>query len=126
PWPSPVDPSFSRANRLSKTRLRAIWWLFSKSRPTCSKTRFLLLTSRSKMTFESGSSLATRLMRDAPRHTQPARRRARSQRLPEVDRQDLHRLAVLGDRAARHHDPLLRQDFRDLPVGQRLARILRG
>ena len=37
--------SRSRANRLSNTVLRAIPWLFSKSRPACSKTRFLLLAS---------------------------------------------------------------------------------
>jgi hypothetical protein len=57
PWPSPVEPSFSRANRLSNTVLRPMPWLFSNSRPACSKTRFLLLASRPTWTLEGGQEL---------------------------------------------------------------------
>src|SRR5258706_3508815 len=62
PWPKPVEPNFSRANRLSKTWLRATFWLFSNRRPACSNTRFLLLTSRSSTTFWAGSSWAIRFI----------------------------------------------------------------
>ena len=37
-------------------------WLFSNSSPTCSNTRFLLLTSRSSRMFGGGRSLAIRFM----------------------------------------------------------------
>src|SRR5215210_4729055 len=65
PCPRPVEPSFSRANRLSKTSLRPTLLLFSNSRPTCSNTRFLLDTSRSMMTFGSASSFAIKLIEDS-------------------------------------------------------------
>jgi hypothetical protein len=67
PCPSPVEPSFSRANRLSKTVLRPIPWLFSNSRPACSKARFLLLASSPTTTLAGGSNLAMRFMQvDSP------------------------------------------------------------
>src|SRR6266545_2589692 len=56
--PRPVEPSFSRANRLSNTTERAICAWSSKSWPTCSKSRFLLVASRSSRMFASGSSCA--------------------------------------------------------------------
>src|SRR5471032_2674062 len=57
PWPRPVEPSRSRANRLSDTVERAMPQLFSKISPACSKARFLLDTSRSSRTFSSESIL---------------------------------------------------------------------
>src|SRR5687767_8365521 len=60
PWPSPVEPSFSRANRLSNTRLLAMPSRFSKSRPACSNRRFLLEAWRSRLTCEAVRILATR------------------------------------------------------------------
>ena len=62
PWPSPVEPSFSRANRLSNTTARAICAWSSNSWPTCSKRRFLLVASRSSRMLDSGSSFAIWLM----------------------------------------------------------------
>src|SRR6185503_5881330 len=44
----------------------------------------------------------------------------------QVGGQYLQGLAVLGDGATRHHDALLRQYLRNLPVGERLARVFRG
>src|SRR5215210_7936820 len=48
------------------------------------------------------------------------------QRLSQIDRQDLHRFAVLGHGAARDDDALLPQYFRNLAVGEWFARILRA
>src|SRR5579864_2966394 len=62
PSPSPVDPRRSRANRLSVTVLRAMPFWFSKIRPACSKTRFLLVTARPRTTFSRGRYLAKRFM----------------------------------------------------------------
>src|SRR5258705_9836375 len=58
PWPSPVEPRRSRANKLSNTRLLATPWLFSNSSPACSNMRFLLVTSRSRRMFDGGRSFA--------------------------------------------------------------------
>src|SRR6266850_1749486 len=63
PWPRPVDPRRSRANRLSNTTLRAIACWFSNMRPTCSNRRFLLDTCRSSTTSAGESSLATRVIK---------------------------------------------------------------
>src|SRR3954469_5624745 len=63
PWPRPGDPRRSRANRLSKTTLRAIACWFSNKSPTCSNRRFLLDTWRSSTTSVGESSLATRVMK---------------------------------------------------------------
>src|SRR5258708_7472224 len=62
PWPSPVVPRRSRANRLSKTRLRAMPSWFSNKRPACSNRRFLLETCRSSTMRAGVRSLATRLI----------------------------------------------------------------
>src|SRR4051812_28219925 len=64
PWPNAVEPSFSRANRLSNTVLRAMAYWFSNSRPACSNRRFLLETCRSTRTLAASSCLAMRLIRD--------------------------------------------------------------
>src|SRR6266700_585513 len=58
PCPRPVEPSFSRANRLSNTVERAICARSSKSAPTCSNRRFLLVASISSRIFDSGRSCA--------------------------------------------------------------------
>src|SRR5215472_12035477 len=58
PWPRPVEPSFSRAKRLSNTVALAICSRSSNSCPTCSKSRFLLVASMSSRMFASGSSCA--------------------------------------------------------------------
>ncbi|MNN10916.1 hypothetical protein D3C81_1238530 [compost metagenome] len=65
PAPSPVEPSDSRANRLSVTVARATPWLFSKRSPACSNTRFLLVTLTSRVMLPGGSNLAKRFMGDA-------------------------------------------------------------
>src|ERR1044072_4229614 len=62
PWPRPVGPRRSRANRLSNTTLRAIACWFSKRSPTCSNRRFLLDTCMSRTTSAGFRSLATRVM----------------------------------------------------------------
>src|SRR5687768_1132129 len=62
PYPRPVEPSFSRSKRLSKTRARGICRVFSKRRPTCSNRRFLLPASRPSTTWPSGSRRETRFM----------------------------------------------------------------
>src|SRR5882672_7469366 len=64
PWPSPVDPRRSRANKLSNTRLLATPWLFSNSSPACSNMRFLLVTSRLRRMFDGGRSFAIRFIED--------------------------------------------------------------
>ena len=51
----------SRA-KSGRTWLRAMLWLFSNSRPTCSNTRFLLETSRSSTTFDNGRRFVIRFM----------------------------------------------------------------
>ncbi len=66
PWPSPVEPSRSRANRLSVTVARAIACWFSNSRPACSNARFLLVASTSTRTSTAGRMAARRFMRVAP------------------------------------------------------------
>src|SRR6185295_19045557 len=48
----------------------------------------------------------------------------RLQGFSHVDGENLQRFPVLGNRAPRDHDALLRQDVGNLPVGQGLARIL--
>src|SRR5262245_24653064 len=63
PWPRPVEPSFSRANRLSNTTLRPMPSRFSNSSPACSNRRFLLDISRSSATCAGLGSLDTRVMR---------------------------------------------------------------
>src|SRR5262245_60618729 len=63
PWPRPVEPSFSRANRLSNTTLRPMPSRFSNSRPACSNRRFLLDISRSSAMCAGVSSLDTRVIR---------------------------------------------------------------
>src|SRR5689334_7898320 len=65
PWPRPVEPRRSRANRLSKTWLRAMPSWFSKRRPACSNRRFLLEACKSTSTCDGERSLPTRLMRRA-------------------------------------------------------------
>jgi hypothetical protein len=62
PWPSPVEPSRSRAKRLSKTFARATAWLFSNSNPACSNARFLLEAGRSSRMFEAGKRREIRFM----------------------------------------------------------------
>src|SRR5882672_707209 len=145
PWPSPVDPRRSRANKLSNTRLLATPWLFSNSSPACSNMRFLLVTSRSRRMFDGGRSFAMRFIEDfeVPRartscrrlqrrgilHHRAARlcaRRATSKGFPHADRGNLQRLSVLGDGAARDHDALLPQNLRDLAVRQRSFAVFRG
>src|SRR4030081_950034 len=64
PWPRPVEPSFSRANRLSNTTLRAMPCWFSNSNPACSNRRFLLDTWRPTTTLAACRCLAMRLIRD--------------------------------------------------------------
>src|SRR6267142_4653759 len=67
PWPSPVDPRRSRANKLSNTRLLATPWLFSNNSPACSNMRFLLVTSRSRRMFDGGKSFAIRFIEETLR-----------------------------------------------------------
>src|SRR5712692_721456 len=62
PCPSPVEPSRSRASRLSNTRLLAMPSWFSNSSPACSNKRFLLEAWRSRTTCDGVRSLATRLI----------------------------------------------------------------
>src|SRR4051812_38930751 len=60
PWPRPVEPRRSRANRLSNTTLRATASWFSNSRPACSNRRFLLEICKSSAMCAGESSLATK------------------------------------------------------------------
>src|SRR5687767_9885815 len=62
PKPRPVEPSFSRSKRLSKTRARGIWRVFSNSSPICSKRRFLLPASMPSTTWFSGRRRETRFI----------------------------------------------------------------
>src|SRR5690606_22824396 len=66
PSPSPVEPRRSRANSESKTLPRSMPWLFSKSSPTCSNSRFLLVTCRSSTMFCGGSKRENRFMAKSP------------------------------------------------------------
>ena len=59
-----VDPSRSRANRLSDTVERAIPQLFSNNSPACSNARFLLDTSRSS-SYVLDSEYLTKMVHDA-------------------------------------------------------------
>src|SRR5712691_11779610 len=64
------------------------------------------------------------------RHVMPAddeihaRRSFASKRLSHADRGNLQRLPVLGDGAARDHDPLLAEDLGDLAVRKRFSGVL--
>src|SRR5258705_4849076 len=49
-----------------------------------------------------------------------------SDRLAEVGRLDVHRLAVLGDGPAGHLDALLGEDVGDAMVGERFSPVFRG
>src|SRR5258705_3718789 len=146
PWPSPVDPRRSRANKLSNTRLLATPWLFSNSRPACSNMRFLLVTSRSRRMFDGGRSFAIRFIEGlevacvlghragackgvefytiAP--TGCCARCAGSKGFPHAHRRNLQGLSVLGDGTARDHDALLTQNLRDLAVRQGSLAVFRG
>src|SRR5689334_532877 len=145
PWPSPVEPRRSRANRLSNTRLLATPWLFSNSSPACSNMRFLLVTSMSRRMFDGGRSFAIRFIgswglvgapssrAEAERRgilhqhaTRRGERRDRSKGLPHADRRNLQRLPVLGYRSPRDDDALLAQYFGDLAVREGTLRVLRG
>jgi hypothetical protein len=75
PWPRPVEPSRSRANRLSVTVARAIACWFSNSRPACSNARFLLVASTSTRTSTTGRMAARRFMTGAPGAAGDPRRR---------------------------------------------------
>src|SRR6218665_68186 len=62
PWPRPVEPRRSRASRLSviNARERPCW--LSNSRPTSSKTRFLLVASTLTSTWAEGRMAASRFV----------------------------------------------------------------
>src|SRR5690606_19894595 len=66
PSPSPVEPRRSRDRRASVTLLRSIPWLFSKRRPACSKSRFLLVTERLTSTLLGASSREIRFICTRP------------------------------------------------------------
>jgi len=58
PWPSPVEPSFSRAARLAATRAWGSPALRSKRSPMAVKNAAFEPTSRSTTMFEGGSKAA--------------------------------------------------------------------
>src|SRR4051812_5272842 len=64
PWPSPVEPRRSRANRLSVISARERPWMFSNRRPASSNARFLLVASTPTRTWAGGRMDARRFMVD--------------------------------------------------------------
>src|SRR5690606_15113334 len=83
PWPRPVDPRRSRANRLSVISARDRPCRFSNSSPASSKARFLLVASTPTRTWAGGRMDARRFMMlgglctcvGAPHKNVPAARR---------------------------------------------------